>query len=329
MLNFLKEYFSFSRGERNGIIVLLIIIVILIFSPYAISFFKEQKEIDFSQFQKEITEFEQRQELAQQKKEHQKSGSHELFNFDPNEITEDDWKRLGVSERTARIIMNYREKGGIFLEKDDLLKIYGFDTSAYRMIEPYIVIAEDDEQSRDKYAMNPFDKPVYRKQPERKPQPKRDFHYERKSEYRPREKVAVELNSADSLALIGVNGIGLTLSTRIIKYRNRLGGFVSVEQVMEVYGIDSALFQIMKPSLAVDETKAKKLPINIIAQEELERHPYFRRNIAKAIVNYRQHHGAFTVIEDLKKIYVVDENLFEKIKPYITTDDIDGYGIEY
>lgn len=323
MLNFLKEYFIFSRGERNGITVLLIIIILLIFLPYAISLLREREEIDFSQFQKEIKEFEERQALAQELRHQQKPDSFELFNFDPNEIEEDDWKKLGVSERTARTIINYREKGGVFLEKDDLLKIYGFDSSTYKILEPYIVV-EDDERNSEKYAMNPFDKPVYRKQYEREQPRERNFQYGKNTEYRHKENFTVELNAADSLALVRVNGIGPALSARIIKYRSLLGGFVRVDQVLEVYGMDSALFQIMKPSLTVDETRVNKIPINGIALEDLEKHPYFRRNLARAILNYRQHHGAFTAIEDLKKIYVMDEVLFQKIKPYIALDDIDG-----
>jgi len=324
MLNFLKEYFTFSRGERNGITVLLIIIILLIFLPYAISFLRERKEIDFSQFKKEIEEFEKRQALAQERDRSQKTASFELFYFDPNEIGEHDWKKLGVSERTARNVMKYREKGGVFWEKDDLLKIYGFDSSIYGILEPYIVITEDDGQSSEKYAMNPFDKPVYRKQYEKKQQPRKNFEYDKKTEYKPKEDVLVELNVADSLALVRVNGIGPTLSARIIKYRNLLGGFVHVEQLMEVYGMDSTLFQTMKPSLIVDNARISKIPINAISQNDLERHPYFKRNVARAILNYRQQHGNFTAIDDLKKIYVVDEKLFQKIKPYIALEETGG-----
>jgi len=326
MLNFLKEYFIFSRGERNGIIVLLIIIVILIFLPYFLSFLRERIEIDFSQFQKEIQEFKKQQALAQEKNNNQNSRSFELFDFDPNEITKADWKKLGVNEKIARIIMNYRKKGGVFWDKDDLLKIYGFDTAKYEILVPYIVITEDDEQSKEKYAMNPLDKPVYKKLYKQKQKPKKYPRYEKKTEYKPKEKIVVELNAADSLMLVGVNGIGPVLSIRIIKYRNMLGGFVNVDQIMEVYGMDSTWFQIMKPSLRVDGNQVSKIQINNITQWDLQKHPYFRKNVAKAILNYRQQHGAFTSIGDLQKIYLVDENLFQKIKPYIVIEVVEVVG---
>ncbi len=311
MLNFLKEYFSFSRGERNGIVVLLFIIVILIALPHLIEFFRQRKEIDFSQFQKEIEEFEKQQALAKEKKIKHDTSAFELFNFDPNEISEADWHRLGVAEKTARTIINYRSKGGYFDEKTDLLKIYGFDSAKYEMLEPYIVFAENNQD-----VIDPLDKSVFKKPEEEKP--KENYSYERKTGYKPNEIIIVELNSADSATLVKVRGIGPTLSKRIIKYRDKLGGFVSVRQMMEVYGMDSTWFETMKPSLRVDSMLTSKIAINSVLQEDLEKHPYFGRNVAKAIINYRQQHGSFSGVDDLKKIYLVDEKLFQKIKPYIT-----------
>lgn len=313
--NFFKEYFTFSRGQRNGIFVLLLIIIILIVLPHLMEFFKHQQKIDFTQFQKEIAEFEKQQVIAKEKKFKLDTASFELFSFNPNEITETDWRRLGVSERTARTIMNYRNKGGHFNEKEDLLKIYGFDTAKYEILEPYIAFRNDEKPEFD-----PFDKAVFKKPEEKKQYQKEKFSYEKKSEYKPKENVIVELNSADTTELVKVRGIGPTLSRRIIKYRDKLGGFVGVDQLMEVYGMDSVWFETMKPSLIVDSSRVTKVAVNSVLPEDLEKHPYFGRNIARAIVNFRQQHGSFRSVEDLKKIYVIDENLFERIEPYVMID---------
>lgn len=314
--NFLKEYFTFSRGERNGIVVLLLIIISLLILPYLMDFFKQQQEIDFTNFQKEIAEFEKQQALAKEKKFQPDTAAYELFHFDPNEITEEDWHRLGVGEKTTRTIMNYLNKGGRFDKKEDLLKIYGFDTAKYEVLEPYIVFNEEEKPEFDL-----FDKTVYRKHEKKKHYKIREGgSYDKKTEYKPKINVSVELNSADTTELLKVRGIGPTLSRRIVKYRDKLGGFVVVNQLMEVYGMDSAWFEIMKPSLRVDTNLIAKISINSVLQEDLEKHPYIAGNAAKAIVNYRQQHGRFTSVDDLKKVYVIDEKMFEKIKPYVLID---------
>ena len=307
MRNFLREYFSFTRSQRNGILVLLAMIVLLLTLSYCIPLFIQQQEIDFSAFQKEIAAFESQsagEEVIEQKNE-----PLALFEFDPNELEEEGWKKLGVEERTIRTILNYRNKGGHFFEKDDLLKIYGFDTAKYEQLESYIRIAED-----EKAVMNPLEKSVY--QPKEKYEWKTAYpERKEKPKYEPRK---IELNAADSAQLVTVNGIGPVLSKRIIKYRNKLGGFVNVNQMMEVYGMDSVWFETIKPSLLVDSTSVVKIPINTISQEELAMHPYFWRNISKAICNYRQQHGAFKSIDDLKQIYLLDETLLRKIEPYLS-----------
>ncbi len=309
MRNFLREYFSFTRTQRNGILVLLLLIVILLIVPYFIPFFFKHDEIDFSAFQKEIAEFESQSNAVAEAAKQRDTTAFTLFDFDPNELDEEGWKNLGVTEKTIRTILNYRNKGGHFFEKDELLKIYGFDTAKYEQLESYIHIAAE-----EKDVMNPLEKSVY------KPKEKHEWKtaYPERKEKPKYEQRKVELNSADSALLVTVKGIGPVLSKRIIKYRNRLGGFVNVNQMMEVYGMDSVWFESIKTSLLVDSTTVAKIPINTITKEELEKHPYFWNNIAKTICNYRQQHGAFTNIDDMKKIYTLDETLLGKIEPYLS-----------
>src|SRR6185295_13764008 len=182
MFQFLKEYFSFTKGQRNGIIVLLIIILVLLAIPYLIPLFTKQKEIDFSQFKKEIDEFENQQLLAEEKSNPDTTSAFTFFDFDPNELSEAGWKKLGLNERTIKTIINYRNKGGNFFEKDDLLKIYGMDTAVYEQLEPYIKIDEDDEAIAK---INPLEKSVYKAY--EKPFPKTTYpKKEEKPKYEPK-----------------------------------------------------------------------------------------------------------------------------------------------
>jgi DNA uptake protein ComE-like DNA-binding protein len=128
-----------------------------------------------------------------------------------------------------------------------------------------------------------------------------------------------DLNKADSAQLISIYGIGGTLSIRIIKYRNRLGGFISTVQLKEVYGLDSTVVnELVKKSFIEENFRPKSLDINLATEKELAAHPYIKYALAKAITAYRFQHGHFTSIDDLTNIAIIDDTTFEKIKPYLS-----------
>ncbi len=316
MLSFFKEYFTFTRDQRNGIIVLLIIIALLMATPYVLPLFVKQSEVDISQFKKEIEEFEKRKSKSPERADAHDISASTLFYFDPNEISEEGWLQLGVREKIVRIILNYRAKGGKFDEKEDLKKIYGFDEQTYLRLEPYILIPEKDPEEVERETTDPFDKTVYSA---KKPRFEKEFE-RRSTPYIPKEPepIVVELNSADSMTLTKVRGIGPVLSKRIIKYRDRLGGFVNVNQLREVYGIDTTFLDQIISSTYVNLALIKKLNVNQASYDEIAAHPYFGKNLAKAITNYRAQHGMFKVEDDLRKIYLIDENVFVKIEPYLS-----------
>jgi competence ComEA-like helix-hairpin-helix protein len=112
-------------------------------------------------------------------------------------------------------------------------------------------------------------------------------------------------------------GIGSKLAARIVNFREKLGGFYSVEQVGETYGVPDSTFQKIKNRLVVN-SEVRKVNINLATKEELKTHPYIRWQLANAIVEYRNQHGPFKSLEDLKKIVLVDEINFKKIIPYLS-----------
>ena len=114
-------------------------------------------------------------------------------------------------------------------------------------------------------------------------------------------------------------GIGAKLGARIINYRNKLGGFYSVEQVGETFGLPDSTFQKIKPYLEVDEM-VKKININTAELDELKAHPYIRYHLANAIVQYRKQHGSFRAVNDLSKIMIMDAENLRKMSPYLTVD---------
>jgi len=127
----------------------------------------------------------------------------------------------------------------------------------------------------------------------------------------------VNINLADSFAFKKLPGIGVKYSSRIVRYRNLLGGFYAKEQLLEVYGIDSVLFNRISPYLLLEDHTLRKININACGEKDLSAHPYVSYQLAKLIVKYREHHGMYSSLDELKTIPLIDEQLFRKIVYYL------------
>ena len=214
-----------------------------------------------------------------------------LFYFNPNEIGKEEWMKLGLSEKNAITILKYITKGGKFRNKEDLKKIYGVPEMVIEKIMPYAVFKTD--------------QPIINKN---------EFN---SAKLKPIKKV--DINEADSSVLIDLPGIGEKLSARIIKYRDRLGGFHSAEQLSEVFGIsDSAFLLINERIYIADASSVKKISINTVDYKELTKHPYMSFLMAKLILAYRKAHGKFSGADDLKMIEGIDADKVRKIIPYLS-----------
>lgn len=217
--------------------------------------------------------------------------SAKLFVFDPNQVSKEELKNLGFKEFLANRIINYRTKGGKFVVKSDLLKIYGMDSLLYQKIFPFINLPETSAKEKSFDRLPSKEKPGF---------------------------VKFDLNKADTSQLIRIYGIGPKLSSRIIAYRGKLGGFVSNSQLSEVYGLDSIVVKELVAKSFIEESfRPRQININSATEKELGAHPYIKYKLAKAIVAYRAQHGSFKSVDDLKKISILDENSFKKMVPYI------------
>jgi competence ComEA-like helix-hairpin-helix protein len=134
-----------------------------------------------------------------------------------------------------------------------------------------------------------------------------------------REVKLIAINESDSTAWIALPGIGSKLSQRIINFRNKLGGFYTIEQVGETFGLPDSTFQIIKPLLRLSG-EVKKINLNSATIEELKSHPYIRYQLANALVQYKLQHGDYKTVEDIKRIMIVTDELFNKVSPYLTVD---------
>ena len=131
--------------------------------------------------------------------------------------------------------------------------------------------------------------------------------------------LVLDLNSCDTLDLQMIKGIGPAFSRRICNYRRKLGGYTSVEQLREIYGMEEEKYQSIKRYFVVGVGN-KKLNINTLNIKELASHPYIDYPLAKEIIIFRQNHGAFTDIEQIKLVHLMDDTVFNKLSPYISLE---------
>jgi len=280
----IKDYFQFNKKERNGILLLSFILFFLILFYQFSYLLKTETKTDFSDFEKILSEL----EYAEVKTEKIKKDS--LFLFNPNELNDDGWLALGLSQGKLKVLRNYQQSGGYFKQKEDLQRCYAFGDDFYNTIKEYVSIP----------------KPKTTKPKTQKPITKNQI---------------IELNQADSLALISIKGIGPFYAKQILKYRKQLGGFINYEQFTEIWGLENLELKNFKQQTSINTLHISKTNINTATIENLRNHPYLNYKQAKMIVNYRQQHGNYQQLKDICRIKPISLELFRKIAPYFQTHD--------
>ncbi len=306
---FVRDYFTFSRKDRQGVTVLVILIAIVLLLPLLFPYLRKQANIDQKAVMERVNQLNAvssdsfypatpNNKVSQNETE--RNENVKLFNFDPNTISAEDWIRLGVKEKTAFTIIKYREKGGRFHVPQDLYKIYTLPRKDADRLIPFVRISEA-KAGKERVSY---------------PEPeKKEFTYKPKAE---KVLAHLDINLADTNQWKSLPGIGSKLANRIVNFREKLGGFVSIDQVGETRFLPDSTFQKIKQFLDLSEVKIATLNINEATVDELNAHPYLSRQVANAIVQYRNQHGNFKRLEDLKKIKIIDEELYNKISSYLS-----------
>lgn len=202
--------------------------------------------------------------------------------FDPNTVSVYELTSMGVKEWQAKRIITYREKVKPFKVKEDFYKLYGFDSATVWQFLPFVKIEE----------IAVVEEKI----------------------------VPVDINAADSLTLINIRGVGSYTAKNILKYKERLGGFVSVDQLKEVYGLKPDRLEQISPYFKVDVSKVEKLNINTATFKELLRHPYLEYEMVKSIVNFRENTRVFQSVDEIQYLEGMSDEVFKKVKPYLEAE---------
>lgn len=354
--NVIRQYFSFSKQERNGLYFLSILLLILVVSNFLIErivFVKS--DTDHNKLIEAIRNWElSKQELINEER---------LFAFDPNTISAESLDTLKLPWSVKQNLLRYRQSGGIIETPEEIKKIYGMNDSIYLSVRDYIRIKRDVKKIDDieieieeflpEYSL--FD-PNNSTEEEMKNLGFDNFQIQNLISYRnsggnfkepedllkiygidsqfyntifqwinidsfyfslSENKIAIELNTADSVDLLKLNGIGPVFASRIIKYRNLLGGFYKKEQLLEVYNLSEEVYNKIIPEIFIDTTMIKKISLNFSDFGEISAHPYISNDLARLIIESRSKNGSFKSLKNINEENIITIEKFQEIESYL------------
>ena len=234
------------------------------------------------------------------------------FYFDPNIITADSLTMLGLPAYLSQRIVKYRSKGGHFRKASDLSKLYGIE-DYYEGLAPWIQIAPTSQTFTTTAATNDTTAIVA----DTSAAPVKKYQYE-EPDYRK----VVDLNHADSSTLLFLTGVGPFYARTILEYREKLGGYYQAEQLTEAFATpDTIVETIGREWITMDTTAIRKIDINTADFRTLIRHPYINKPQVNAILTYRHVHGNYLSVQDIKKIHLISDQDYDRLRHYLTTSD--------
>ena len=290
---FIKDYFTFSYAERRGIIILLLVIFLTLTFRLILPALIKQSDGETEAFNIEVNQrlnnIAENEMIPVNSDNRKNTGNmhYSLFDFDPNVISSDEIKNLDVNNSVRKAWINYRAKGGKFYSKEDLKKIYGLDSFTYHRLEPYIILGN--ENNRSIFGTVHGNKNI----------------------------LTIELNKATQEEFENLKGIGPVLAQRICKYRNLLGGFSSIRQLNEVFGIIDSIVKVNESILSIDKSLIEKININRTDFRTLSRHPYISDYEAKAIIHYREMKGFVASFNELVINNLISDSVLTKLTDYL------------
>lgn len=320
----IRRHFGFSRGETNGFAVLLLLLLSFLAAPLLLrpALPRYNPAADRQQLDQVAAELTAARPAATSRRSYPKRAGYArvaripLRPFDPNAVDETGWQARGLPRFLARRLVKYRDVIGGFKAKEQLRKAYGLDDTTYQRLAPYLLLPEQ--------LPSPEKKAYASRYPERPGQPFAGSagaagppsRFPRK----PRNLQPFDLNTADTTQLMQIRGFGRRLSQRVVEYRERLGGFLTVAQTAEIYSLRDApdlVDSLRKYTFVPAGYQPAPLNVNEGSFEELCQHPYLGKRLARVLVAYRQQHGRFRQPADLRQIRILDDETYQKLLPYL------------
>lgn len=220
--------------------------------------------------------------------------------INPNDAQFDDFLRVGFSEKQAKSCINYRSKGGKFHKESDLMKIYSISENDYNRLKQYVIVPKENKTREWK----------------------REDYNKKEKHIIPSNTVSIKIvsiNSCDTTDLMNLPKIGSFRARKIIEYRDKLGGFYDISQLLNVYSIDSELVSEIGKYIIVDTLAIKKINVNEASFKEIVHHPLISYETTKNIVTYKRIVGEIKNVQELRDNNIVSADEYETLKNYIKT----------
>lgn len=286
----IKDYFYFSRGEKNGLIVLLIIIVFLFVLPYLLVLIPTKETEISKEYKNEIELFSNSLSQSQEPDYNnrldqyiiERYDSLQLFYFNPNATTSEDFRKLGLTDKQIATINNYLTKGGKFYIKDDFRKIYGIRQQQFQILKPFLLLPDNQQNNFTKY----------------------DDSYGKITN--PKQMDSLFVFNPNNASNSDFEKLGLSEKQigTIKNYLNKGGKFNSKEDFKKIYGISNEQFNKLEPYINIQkETQAiiqleeSTIEINSATLEQLIDIKGIGNYTANEIIKYRQKLGGFINID--------------------------------
>ena len=306
----LSDLLGFDRRERRGTYVLSILLILLIvvrvfaFRPGKVSYDPMMYADEINGAPGDALD---------------EPALTELFLFDPNRASNDDLLRLGLTERQARTLINYRNSGARFRRPEDIIKVYGIDSLTFMRLKPYITITTGDAAvvpaGEPRQPAESIEAGESRQSPEVIP-PDQPVSFV-PADHGIHEKSLLDINLCNAWELEQLPGIGPVLSVRIIRYRRLLGGFVSKAQLAEVYGLDTSVVSLISQRVMLTWDSVVPLVLDSASFGNLARHPYLGYETARVMTRYRSLTDVPLTLGAMVRDRVITTEQAERIAPYV------------
>ncbi len=324
-----KDWLAFSRNEQYGIIFLSVFTVLFLIMRLVLPVVwnNEVERVDDIDHYFEITDKPASSDMAVSNPE-DKAEKYNLKPFNPNRITVTNLYDMGLSSYVIVNWMKFLEAGGRFYKPEDVGKIYGIDSLLVLRLEKFVDFEDNNDSYQSKTLYSGIDKDRTSYESESN---KADSHrYSDNSEddgisgfsssriLASQSFSPININKATVEDFQQLRGIGEVYSSRIIAFRELLGGFYQIEQMSEVYGISEELFTDIKSHLTIEDGPSQKIDVNRASLRQLRNHPYVNFYQARDIVMYRKEHGLIENLKVLRSFSSFDEVSLEKVLPYFS-----------
>ena len=302
-----REYKGFSAREKRSLLIILLLIIALLILRILQSYIKPDSLIVSSEQKQEIDTFIQSFEKKADSSPVENSlsagsgGSADNYNFkifDPNRADKEELLRMGLNAFVVNNILAYRKAGGKFDKAQDLSRIYGLEEKVYEQLIPYINIKEPDFRESDSTAtLEP--------------------HVNKTQEQETKAVQNIPVNKASFAELMKIPELSPRLAGRIINYRDLLGGYYSLDQMDEVYGMTDSMKIILQDFLVIDQDNILKISLRESDFATMLRHPYLEKLHVKKFFDLKDFYGDSISLKHIRNNRIFPDSILKRIEPYL------------